>query len=125
MTGLFSSIPRTDPLSVFGSDGNPKGQEITKLLGLKPKDVARATHLSESSIRYDLRMPDALKAWLIDVATTMNLVAEFFGDPHKTNLWFSIPNPQLGGIPPVDLVKMGRVRKLLSFVQSALKQNNP
>jgi len=119
---LFASIPRTDPLSLF-DHGRPKGQEITDFLELKTKDVARATKLSPHSVRYDLRMPELLEAWLRDVATTVTLVAEFFGKPEKVRLWFFTPNPQLGGLAPIDLIKMGRVRKLLTFVQTALDEN--
>lgn len=120
---LFSTVPRTDPFLLF-PDGKPNGQHITDLLHLKKKDVARATKLSEKSVRYDLRMPELLESWLREVATTATLVAEFFSaDPAKTWLWFSTPNPQLGNMTPVDLIKIGRVRKLLAFVQTALDEN--
>lgn len=46
-----------------------------------------------------------------------------FGDADKVQLWFFTPNPQLGSIAPIDLIKMGRVRKLLAFVQTALNEN--
>lgn len=120
---LFSSIPYTNPLSLFDG-GKPHGENITEFLNLRAKDVARATRLSLHSVRYDLRMPDSLKSWLLDIATTVTLVAEFFsGDSDKTQLWFSTPNPLLGNIPPVDMIKMGRERKLLAFVQTALDEN--
>jgi hypothetical protein len=120
---LFSSIPHSDPLSLF-QDGRPNGQHIVDLLKLRNKDVARATKLSERSVRYDLRMPELLESWLRDVATTATLVAEFFGgDRTKTSLWFSTPNPQLGNVAPLDMIRIGRVRKLLSFVQTALGEN--
>lgn len=120
---LFATIPTSDPLSLF--DGSkPQGQHIIEMFGLKNKDVARATHLAETSIRYDLRMPDPLVSWLREVATAATLVAEFFnGDATKTQLWFSTPNPQLGNITPLDMIKIGRVRKLLTFVQTALDEN--
>jgi hypothetical protein len=121
---LFATIPRADPLGLFQASGKPDGQHITQILRLRTKDVARATHLSETSIRYDLRMPETLEMWLRDVATTATLVAEFFeGNSSKTLLWFSTPNPQLGDIAPVDMIKIGRVRKLLAFVQTALAEN--
>lgn len=121
---LFSSIPAADHLSLFGQDGRPKGTEISDFLSLRAKDVAKATRLAPTAIRYDLRMPELLEKWLRDVATTMSLVAEFFGgDAQRTSLWFATPNPQLGSLAPVDMIKMGRVRKLLTFVQVALDQN--
>jgi hypothetical protein len=119
---LFTSIPRTDPLQLF-EGSRPKGQAIADFLSLRTKDVARATHLSPTSVRYDLRMPELLETWLRDVATTVTLVAEFFGDAEKTKYWFFTPNPQLGNMEPVDLIKLGRARKLLTFVQTALEEN--
>jgi hypothetical protein len=120
---LFSSIPSSDPFSLF-QGGRPDGQQITQVLQLRTKDVARATKLSTGSIRYDLRMPALLEAWLREVATTATLVAEFFGgDRARTLLWFATPNPQLGEMTPLDMIKIGRVRKLLTFVQNALDEN--
>src|SRR6476620_9295076 len=105
--GLFASIPRADKLNLF--DGSrPKGQEIVGFLDLKKRDVASATKLPEGSVRYDLRMPDALRDWLTELATALNLVAEFFKDATKTNLWFKTPNPMLGNIPPIEMIRMGR-----------------
>ena len=122
---LFATVPQTDPLALFQGD-KPRGQHITEMLHLKTKDVARATRLSKNSIRYDLKMPDTLESWLREVGTTATLVAEFFGgDPSKTQRWFSTPNPQLGNVTPTDLIKIGRVRKLLTFVQTALAENQP
>lgn len=119
---MFSSIPRADPLSLFDK-GKPRGVEITEFLHLRTKDVARATQLSTTSVRYDLRMPAQLETWLREIATTVTLVMEFFDSGEKTQLWFLTPNPQLGGVAPIDMIKMGRERKLLSFVQTALAEN--
>jgi hypothetical protein len=119
---LFSSIPRTDPLALF-ENGKPRGVQITDFLHLRTKDVARATQLATTSVRYDLRMPAQLETWLREVATTVTLVMEFFHSGEKTQLWFLTPNPQLGSIAPIDMIKMGRERKLLNFVQTALEEN--
>jgi hypothetical protein len=122
---LFSSIPQANNPLFFEGD-KPRGQEIVDFLRLRQKDVARATQLAPSSVRYDLRTPELLEGWLRRIATAVSLVSEFFsGDQAKTKLWFSTPNPLLGDIPPIDMIKMGRERKLLSFVQAALNENKP
>ncbi|HLX52475.1 MAG TPA: MbcA/ParS/Xre antitoxin family protein, partial [Aquella sp.] len=56
-------------------------------------------------------------------ATAINLVAEFFNDPNKTMIWFKTPNPQLGDMSPRDMIRIGRFKKLFSFIQSALNDN--
>ena len=53
-------------------------------------------------------------------------VAGYFkGDAQKTFLWFSLPNTLLGGISPIEMIKLGRYKKLYHFVQNALAGNNP
>jgi hypothetical protein len=65
-------------------------------------------------------MPEDLRLRLTEWATALNLVAEFFKDQDKTILWFTIPNPLLGDIAPRDMIRVGRFKKLLKFIQTAL-----
>jgi hypothetical protein len=52
------------------------------------------------------------------------LVLEFFaGNEEKTDLWFSTPNPLLGGISPGKMIALGREDRLLRFVQDQLAEN--
>lgn len=55
---------------------------------------------------------------------TFLLVEEFFEGNHaKTTLWFSSPNPLLGGMTPYQMVQLGRGAKLLKFVKQQLAEN--
>jgi hypothetical protein len=121
-TNLFGSIPNADPLGLF-VDGQPRGQEIVGFLNLKNKEVAKAADVPVGSVRYDLKMPDILRDWLIQVGTAITLVAEFLKNKNKTGLWFRTPNPLLGNLPPIDMIRMGRVRKLLTVIQTAIDEN--
>jgi len=119
---LFNSVPAK--LEPFFFNGRPTS-EIVEFLGVPRKDVARATKLSVDSVRFDDRMPQIVEKWLTEVGTTLVLVVEFFDDVQKTKLWFETPNHQLGGIAPIDMIKLGRTRKLLAFVQTAVQENRP
>ena len=68
-------------------------------------------------------MPAELKERLTEWATVLNLVEGFFNNQDKTLLWFTIPNPLLGGMSPRDMIRVGRFRKLLNFIQTALDEN--
>jgi uncharacterized protein (DUF2384 family) len=120
---LFSSIPNKDHLSLLKKDLQPDGEKIAKILKFKRQDIASATNIPQSSIRYDDKMPAELKERLIEWAVALNLVAEYFNDTEKTILWFEIPNPLLGGISPKDMIKLGRFKKLRDFIQIALDEN--
>lgn len=51
-----------------------------------------------------------------------DLVNEHFkGDNFKARLWFKIPNPMLGNIKPIDMIRYGRQKKLLQYIKEATK----
>lgn len=121
---LFRTIPEKDYLHVF-NEGIVDGQRVVDLLNYKKADVSTATNVPISSIRYEpQKMPIELKERLTEWATALNLVYAFFKDKDKTILWFSIPNPLLGDMAPRDMIRVGRFKKLLNFIQTALLENH-
>lgn len=59
-----------------------------------------------------------LKAW--------HLVEAYFkGDGQKANLWFKTKNPALGDVSPYWMIYVGRIDKLLKFIESQLEGNRP
>lgn len=83
-----------------------------------------AANVPVYSVRYEpQKMPIELKERLTEWAVALNLVAGFFKDQEKTILWFNIPNPLLGGMSPKDMIRVGRFKKLLNFIQTALDEN--
>lgn len=121
--GIFSNIPKEDYLSLL-EQGEARAPKVIEFVGFKKADVAKATGISSTSIRYDARMPQILKDRLREWANLLNLVAQFFeGDVAKTALWFKTPNPILGNISPRDMIRFGRYQKLLKFILNALSEN--
>jgi len=121
-SALFKSIPEQDYMHLF-KKGVPDGNKVIDFLKYKKADVSAATNIPVSSIRYDPKIPAELEERLKEWAIAINLVAGFFKDKEKTLLWFSIPNHLLGGISPRDLIRIGRFKKLLNFIQTALDEN--
>ena len=123
-SSLFNSIPDQDYCHLFTDDGSPNAQRVIDLLKYKKQDLAFATDIPVKSIRYDEKMPAELRERLTEWATALNLVAGFFDkDINKTTLWFSTPNPLLGDMSPRDVIRVGRYKKLLKFIQTALNEN--
>jgi len=121
---LFDTIPKDDPLSLFRG-GDPDYQRVVKLLDFGKKDVARASQISISSVRYDYKIPKELEERLREWAVALSRVAQYFKNEHKTILWFKTPNPLLGNITPRDMIRVGRFKKLSRFIQNALSENEP
>lgn len=122
---LFRTVPEKDYLHLFNSEGDPNAEKVMKLLKYKKADVSVAANVPVASVRYETnKMPAELKERLTEWATALNLVAGFFHDDNqKTVLWFCMPNPLLGGMSPRDMIRVGRFKKLLNFIQSALDEN--
>src|SRR5579862_7618647 len=120
---LFRTSPK-DYFHLFNENAFVDGEKVVKLLKYKKEDVSVATNIPLSSIRYDeKKMPAELRERLTQWATALNLVAGFFHDQKKTIIWFLMPNPLLGGMSPRDMIRVGRFKKLLNFIQTALDEN--
>ena len=124
---IFSNIPKKDYLHLFDKSENnkPEYQKVIKFLEFQKQDVAKATDIALSSVRYEEnKIPSELSDRIAEWANLLNMVAEFFeGDAKKTALWFAQPNPLLGYVPPRDMIRFGRYRKLLRFVFNTLDEN--
>jgi len=120
---LFNTVPDKDYFHFFDEDF-VDGQKVVDILKYKKTDVASAANVPLSSVRYEpQKMPTELRERLTEWAIALNLVEGFFQDQKKTILWFSIPNPLLGDMSPRDMIRVGRFKKLLNFVQTALNEN--
>ena len=121
---LFSSVS-PDRFHLLKLGNEPDTTRINSFLNFRKEEIASATGIPVQSIRYDERMPEALRERVIEWAVAINLVGNFFQNEQETALWFQTPNPLLGGITPKEMIRRGRFRKLLNFIQTALAENNP
>lgn len=120
---IFSTVPRKDHFAFF-KNKTPKYEDVVNFFDFKREEVAKAAGVPTSNVRYDDRMPSELQERIQEWAVVINLVAEHFsGDMSKTVLWFRISNPLLGNISPRDMIRFGRFKKLLKFIQNSLSEN--
>ena len=119
---LFNTIPR-DQLG-FWADQTLRSREVADFLNLDKTDVARVSNVSVKSVRFDEKIPHEVLRHLEQIAIICDLVAEFFsGDKMKTSLWFRTKNPTLGEMSPRDMIRYGRMKKLMQVVQEARNAN--
>lgn len=97
---------------------------VTDFLRLEKRDVSRIASVSDKSVRYDEKMPEAVRDRLEEIANIVNLVADTFqGDITKTALWFKTQNPILGDVSPRDMIRLGRYDRLRKYVVEAALLN--
>jgi len=101
-------------------DGRPDYKRIAELTKLSKTDLGKIAQVAKSSVRFDAHIPEPVAERLREIANIANLVAEFFaGDAQKVALWFEIANPMLGNISPRTMIRLGKYKRLLSFVLQA------
>jgi hypothetical protein len=116
---IVSHIAREDLLHLY-RDGRPDYKRIAELTKLSKTDLGKISQVAKSSVRFDANIPEPVAERLREIANIANLVAEFFaGDPQKVSLWFEIANPMLGNISPRTMIRLGKYKRLLSFVMQA------
>jgi hypothetical protein len=49
----------------------------------------------------------------------------FNGDATKAFTWFATKNPSLGGVSPLDMIRVGREEKLKKFIDQSLVGIHP
>lgn len=116
---IVSHIAREDLLHLY-RDGRPDYKRIAELTKLSKTDLGKISQVAKSSVRFDAHIPEPVAERLREIANIANLVAEFFaGDSQKVALWFEIANPMLGNISPRTMIRLGKYKRLLSFVMQA------
>lgn len=107
-------------LGLFDDKGEIDLQKACDFLEFSKKQLAESFGLKDSAIRTD-RMSQGTKERLYDLATAMEKVAILMkGDTNKTRLWFKVPNPNLGGNSPRNLILLKRSGVLFDFINSAM-----
>jgi len=116
---IVNHIAREDLLNLY-RDGRPDYKRIAELTKLSKTDLGKISQVAKSSVRFDAHIPEPVAERLREIANIANLVAEFFsGDAQKVALWFEIANPMLGNISPRTMIRLGKYKRLLSFVLQA------
>lgn len=125
MHNLFSNVPQGDLFGI-NKDNNINYHEAAKFLGMSKKAVAKAAGIAAASVRYDARMSTDLKEFFLELISVVSIVsAQFSQDKEKTRLWFSMPNPLLGGVTPINMIMLGKHKKLLKFIQRSISGEMP
>jgi hypothetical protein len=100
--------------------GRPDYRRVADLTKLSKEDLSKLAKVARSSVRFDDAIPAAVAERLREIANIANLVAEYFdGDASKVGLWFELPNPMLGHVSPVTMIRGNRCKRLLGFVLEA------
>lgn len=121
---LFRNVHQSDPLQFWTNHGLDY-KRVTDFLDLNTSELSKIGGVSKQSVRLDIRIPQALKDRLDQIANICALVAEYFeGDIEKTALWFKTPNPMLGDLSPRDMIRYGRYKRLMKFIADAQKASS-
>jgi hypothetical protein len=67
---------------------------------------------------------ECVRAVMTKVWRASALVTQFFkGDAVMAQLWLESPNPLLGNFSPLRMLELGRLEKLVEFIEQQLREN--
>ena len=118
---IFTSIVLSGELGLFKGRGLPNYSRVKDILGYAKEDISIASDVPFGYIHFDKKIPRELTECKTERAIA--IVDGFFKDENKTMLWFRVLNPLLGAVAPRDVIRFGRFKKLLKFIQSAAEEN--
>jgi hypothetical protein len=111
MQSRASPVPRppivshiaSEDLLHFYRDGHPDYKRIAGLIKLSKADLSKIAQVAKSSVRFDGHIPEPVAERLREIA--------------------NIANPMLGNISPSNMIRIGKQKRLLTFVVSAREEN--
>jgi hypothetical protein len=118
----FTSLQQSEDLAMFKKTGELNYDKIKDILGFTKRDISIATGIPLGLISLDENAPTELTRCFFEWIKAIELVHSFFNDQTKTKLWFNASNPMLGDVSPKEMIKFGRYKKLLQFIQTALAE---
>lgn len=114
---IFSTSYTEDTLGL-----DDKG--VVDILDFDREEVAQASKVSSSSVRYDDNMPRRMRRRIQEWKNILNLAASFFkGDRNKLLQWIVSPNPMLGNTSPREAIRFGRSEKLLKYILDSKEEH--
>jgi hypothetical protein len=120
---IFSNITKHKYAPIYDGD-DINYQELMRVFKLSRSDVAVISGVKPDSVRFDNRMSKSTRDLFFNCALIVDELAEFFSDQKpKIQAWLYTPNPMLGEITPIFMVKSGRIEKLISFIVNAKAGN--
>lgn len=119
---LFNTVEKTDYLG-FSHNHKLDYKKVAEFLDFDRRDLSRMTSLKVASVRFDRKIPLPLARRLEEIANVANIVARIFeGDGGKSALWFRTQNPLLGDMSPRDMLRMGRYKRLVKFIDESISE---
>ena len=70
-----------------------------------------------------LNLRGAIRKQARQASEARALVCGFFGSTSTTDLWMRSENPLLGGLRPVEMIRLGRGDRLIKFIKNSLEEN--
>lgn len=122
---LFSTVPR-DEWGFLSQKGEINYKKVVNTFGLSNIEVAKAANIKPSSVRYNNKVPKNLVKLIEELISIFSVVSnQFDNDKEKTILWFKAVNPLLGGVSPLQMIILGKSKRLMEFIDAAVNGELP
>jgi hypothetical protein len=104
----------------YDSEGYMDHKKLRTYLGLRSKDIASIVGRSTRTLEKNPRSEKVQKE-LRKIGYLLELLREMTNNRSQIQLWLRAPNPEYGGLSPLEVITKGKIDSVIGYLEDIMK----
>jgi len=104
----------------YDSEGYMDQKKLRNYLGLRSRDMANIVGKSTRTLEKNPRSENVQKE-LRKIGYLLELLTEMTSNRSQIQLWLRAPNPEYGGLSPLEVIIKGKIGSVIGYLEDIMK----
>jgi hypothetical protein len=104
----------------YDSEGYMDHKKLRNYLGLRSRDMANIVGRSTRTLEKNPRSENVQKE-LRKIGYLLELLTEMTNNRSQIQLWLRAPNPEYGGLSPLEVIIKGKIGSVIGYLEDIMK----
>ena len=104
----------------YDSEGYMDQKKLRNYLGLRSRDMANIVGKSTRTLEKNPRSENVQKE-LRKIGYLLELLTEMTSNRSQIQLWLRAPNPEYGGLSPLEVIIKGKIDSVIGYLEDIMK----
>jgi len=104
----------------YDSEGYMDHKKLRNYLGLRSRDMANIVGRSTRTLEKNPRSENVQKE-LRKIGYLLELLTEMTSNRSQIQLWLRAPNPEYGGLSPLEVIIKGKIGSVIGYLEDIMK----
>ena len=104
----------------YDSEGYMDHKKLRNYLGLRSRDMANIVGRSTRTLEKNPRSENVQKE-LRKIGYLLELLTEMTSNRSQIQLWLRAPNPEYGGLSPLEVIIKGKIDSVIGYLEDIMK----